>query len=244
MPNPQNRPGFNKPGCYDLVFRRPRTEVTPGEDAEVELYITGYGMISGAKLYFVPPANFIDPGLSWVEYDLGPREDGIRFGATRRPMGDRGFAIDLSSGGIKPPHWSKSSLFFDAGVGIATEDGTPEPPVKLVMKTKKEISTGDHNLIFSLTYFNGLEWRMAYRAASLHVPTLYERYEGWAWIAGIIVAMIATVASVIAVVGPLTSGTSSPASSHRQAVSHPSPTTRETPSPSFYVPRSVTPRPR
>ena len=115
-------------------------------------------------------------------------------------MGDKGLTIDLSSGGLGASHWPGPSLFFDSGIGIASERGTPEPPVKLILSTRKKIPSGDHNLSFALTYFNGREWSISYRTALLHVPTLYERYEGRAWTVGAIIALIATVASVIAAV--------------------------------------------
>jgi hypothetical protein len=199
MPKPQNGPNSDSPGAYDLVFRRPRTEVAPGEEAEIEIYITGYGSISNVKFFFMPPASFVESDSCSVEHSLNVKEDGrAHFGSVSVSGGENGFTVDLSSGGLQQPGWPGPSLFFDTGIGIATERGTPEPPVKVRFKINKDAANGDHSLSFALTYFNGREWCVAYRTAVLHVPTLYERYEGRAWIIGAIIALVAMIAAIIA----------------------------------------------
>jgi hypothetical protein len=211
MPNPQNRPNSDRPGSYDLVFRRPKAEVIPGGEVEVAIYITGYGSISDAKLYFVPPTDFLDPDRCYVDFDLNRRADGlVHFGVTRQGIAGESFTLDLSSGGLKPPAWHGPSLFFDKGLGIATESATRdiesgklEPPVKFTMRVKEKVARGDHDLNFALTYFNGREWAIAYRTASLHVPTFYERHAGWAWSIGTAIAVIAAAATVLGLIKAL-----------------------------------------
>jgi phage FluMu protein Com len=211
MPKHQNKPNADGPGCYDLVFRRPRADVTPGGEVEVAIYITGYGNISGAKLYFVPPTNFLDPDGCYVDFGLNMRADNLgHFGATRQEIAGESFTIDLSSGGLQAPGWSGPSLFFDDNIGIATESatrdiesGAPEPPVKFTLSVKEKIASGDHDLNFVLTYFNGREWVIAYRTASLRVPTLYERHAGWAWSIGTVIAVIATAATILGLIKAL-----------------------------------------
>jgi phage FluMu protein Com len=103
MPKHQNKPNADRPGCYDLVFRRPRADVTPGGKVEVAIYITGYGSISGAKLYFVPPTDFLDPDACYVDFGFNLRADNLgHFGVTRQETAGESFTIDLSSGGLKP----------------------------------------------------------------------------------------------------------------------------------------------
>ena len=179
----------------------------------IDLYITGYGHISGAKLYFVPPSNFVDTGSSRVEFDLASTGGPIhKWGATNIPLSAGGITIDLSSGGLQLPKWPHKSLFFDAGQSgnIATEMGNPNPPVRVVLKTQKKIASGDHNLSFVLTYFNGREWSISYRTASLHVPTMYERYEGWAWFIGALLAFFALAATIVSAIAPFISSNSFP----------------------------------
>jgi hypothetical protein len=72
--------------------------------------------------------------------------------------------------------------------------------VKFTLSVKEKIASGDHDLNFVLTYFNGREWAIAYRTASLHVPTLYERHAGWAWSIGTAIAVVATVATILGLI--------------------------------------------
>jgi hypothetical protein len=58
------------PGDYRLAYRAAQAEVDPGEELRIELYITGYGEISGAKLTFYPPTYFIEQEKSRVMHGL------------------------------------------------------------------------------------------------------------------------------------------------------------------------------
>lgn len=208
MPNPQNKPNADQPGCYDLIFRRPRTEVTAGEWAEIDIYITGYGKISGAKFYFMPPTSFIETNTCVIEHSLKMEDGQLRWGGLRNDGADDGVTIDFSQGGLRQLGWPNTSSFFDVAGGIATEKSLSGPPVKVKFQVKAKAGTGDHNLSFALTYFNDREWHIANRTAILHIPTLYERYEGWAWTVGIIVALITMITSIVAIFIAIHSGLS------------------------------------
>lgn len=225
MPHPQNKPHADKPGSYDLIFRRPRTEVAPGEWAEIDIYITGYGCVSGVKLYFMPPTSFIESGTCSVEHSIGVKDGGlVHWGSLREEAADEGMTLDLSSGGLTQPGWHGPSLFFDMAGRIATELSTPEPPIRVKFKVRVKVGTGDHTVNFALTYFNGREWCVANRAAIIHVPTLYERYEGRAWAFGAAIAVITLVTSIVALFVALaasqSSGNTSNSHATRPAVSH------------------------
>jgi hypothetical protein len=224
MPRPQNRRNAEEPGRYYLVFSQPRTTVVRGKEFEVGICVTGYGDIASAKLFFVPPLNLIDADSSFAYYDLGVREEGgpAVFGTTKMQMHDGGLTIDLSSGGVTAKHWPGPPLFFDTGICIASENGTPYPPVRLCLKANKKVATGDHRLSFALTYYNGRDWAMAYRNATLHVPTLYERHEGIAWAIGIVLALVATGATVFGAVSSDSSSGKSVAA-HHASVHHKTP---------------------
>ena len=202
-PRPQNRPHAEFPGCYELVFSRPRTDVVPGEETTVGIYVTGYGLISGGKIHFMPPTGLIEPGACWVDHDLRMEDGKLSFGAAQSPHGEGGAVLQFSNG-VKHTEWLESTLFFDVGgVGIMTENSAVNPPVRVRLKIKKGAPTGDHDLSFAFTYFNGQEWRISYRTVVLHVPTLYERYEGRAWAIGATIAIIAMLASIIAAVAAI-----------------------------------------
>lgn len=202
-PRPQNRPHAEFPGCYELVFSRPRTDVVPGEETRIDIYVTGYGSISGGKIHFMPPTGLIEPGACWVDHDLRLEDGKLSFGAAQSPQGEGGAILQFTNG-VKHSGWPESTLFFDVGgVGIMTENSAVNPPVRVRLKIKKGAHTGDHDLSFAFTYFNGQEWRISYRTVVLHVPTLYERYEGRAWVIGATIAVMAMLASIIAAVAAI-----------------------------------------
>jgi len=44
----------SKPGAYDLVIRASQPIVDPGDKLQVEVYISGYGVIHGARMVSYP----------------------------------------------------------------------------------------------------------------------------------------------------------------------------------------------
>jgi hypothetical protein len=201
MPRPQNKPNSENPGCYDLIFLLSKADITRGDEVSISVIITGYGMLSGAKLLITPTPDLADKDGYKIEHSLGVLGDGkAHFGAISMVTDDSGATIDLSSGGLQQPGWAGPSLFFDSGVAIATENSTYEPPVRITLRINKKVAAGDHRLAIALTYFNGYEWRIAHRTAILHVPTLYERHEGYAWLIGAFIALVAMTAAIVAAV--------------------------------------------
>jgi hypothetical protein len=72
---------------------------------------------------------------------------------------------------------------------IATETATPEPPVRVRMKTRKKVYPRDHELTCVLTYFDGDQWKTSSRNAVLHVPNWYQRHPVLTWIIGVLIAV-------------------------------------------------------
>lgn len=64
----------SKPGAYDLAIRVSQPIVDPGGRLQVEVYISGYGVIQAAKVAFYPSPNV---------FDLDPNRSMIA-GATKR----------------------------------------------------------------------------------------------------------------------------------------------------------------
>ena len=69
-PLPQNTRFAKQPGEYRLAIRVSQAEIDPGGEVNLEIFITGYGEIRGAKLVFYPPQYFIDTHRSTVIADL------------------------------------------------------------------------------------------------------------------------------------------------------------------------------
>lgn len=62
-PAPQNARNSDKPGSYELAIRLKEADVNRGDMVRLEVFITGYGIIDGAKIvfYLLPPFS-IQPG--------------------------------------------------------------------------------------------------------------------------------------------------------------------------------------
>jgi hypothetical protein len=113
-PKPQNAVGADAPGSYQHAARTTTRETQSGGEIQLIVNITGYGRIEGCKLAFYPPPYFIDDTRSTVKYGLGKNSDGdLVFGFDETSLDGDATVMNLSSGGIKPPHWGHASLFFD-----------------------------------------------------------------------------------------------------------------------------------
>jgi hypothetical protein len=208
FPAPQNARNAEKPGAYELALRIKNAEVAPNDILELEVYVTGYGYIDGAKIAFYPPPSLIDTDWSTWTYDLGPLPSGlIGFGATERSFETRtGAVLAISPAGLKPPQWPAASLFFDTdydpndsmGVSqIATEMQNPKAPVEFRLQTLKNARPGTYELHFYLTYFNGQEWKVDSKRILLTIPNWFKRNEGLTWTIGVLTFLV-TVGGVVA----------------------------------------------
>ena len=81
---PRTGPHALCPGEYRLAYRAVQAEINPGDMLQIEIYVTGYGEISGAKLAFYPPTYFIKPGNSRLRHGM-ERGDAKRVGADEEP---------------------------------------------------------------------------------------------------------------------------------------------------------------
>jgi hypothetical protein len=206
-PTPQNARNSDKPGSYELAIRLNEAEVNPGDMVHLEVFLTGYGVIDGAKIVFYPPPSFFDPTWSSWRYDIGPLPDGsYGFGTTETKFGsDAGVTLIVSPAGIPGDNWPAPSLFFDttnqpessAGIHrIATETKAPNAPVEFSLQTRRTIPSGTHRLYFYMTYFNGQEWKTAKQAVDLMVRNFFQRNEALTWTVGIL-AFIAALADPV-----------------------------------------------
>jgi hypothetical protein len=184
---PQNARHSEKPGSYQLAVRSAKAEVNPGDITELEIYLTCYGEIQGAKILFHPPPYFIDTRWSIVSYDANLSAEGeFTFGATDNSFDETG-GILILNGGLRNERWSSPSLVFDvtdkpqesAGVHIiASEKKFGKPLLQYRLQTHKDSPPGTHRLNFYLSYFNGQEWKSDGKSIDLKVPNWFERNQG------------------------------------------------------------------
>ena len=204
---PQTASNAKKPGAYELALRATNAEVAPGDQLEIQVFVTGYGYIHGAKVAFYPPPYFIDSEQSSWTYDLGKLENGtIGFGVTKDSFeAEAGAVLAISPAGLLTPQWDHASLFFDVSIPrpddgvrqIATEKRSPKAPIEFTLKTHRKIPVGTHELYFYLTYFNGTEWRTDSKRINATVPNWFRRHEALTWIIGVL-SFAATVGALIA----------------------------------------------
>jgi len=95
------------PGEYRLAVRAAGSEVDPGKEVKVEIFITGYGEALGSKLAFYPPQDFIDQEFSTLSWGPKSKEDGVVFGAFESGLPAAGGAsvedVQIVLAGYNPP---------------------------------------------------------------------------------------------------------------------------------------------
>jgi len=206
--SPQGREFADKPGAYSLVSRISRANVDPGDALHVELYFTGYGIIEGGKLLVYPSPSIFDSSESNITAGCRQIGDMITFGGKVWPM-DRGgsFWIEVNDTGVKTKGWKRSTIFFDAIPGthlLFTEAAFPwtppkgqfHGPVTLSLKIKDKAKSGQYDVRFALTYYNGESWVTCPETAQFSVTTWYQRWETPCQIAAVVAAGIALLAFV------------------------------------------------
>jgi hypothetical protein len=142
LPNPQESAFADRPGAYRLVITTPTSEIDPGEDIVLEIYITGYGTIRGPKVLFYPP-----PGSAMHMSSEGWA--GLPMAMFRGLTGS-GEVINLGGDEADPARWrdvfaddidhdTTSSPRLDVSL-IQSEAPIRNPPIKFVLGTKKKPS--------------------------------------------------------------------------------------------------------
>ncbi|WP_325401853.1 hypothetical protein [Agriterribacter sp.] len=56
----QNKRDHEKPGVYEIVGTLSKHEISTGDTTFLSVYISGYGNVGGAKVYFMPSSEIFD----------------------------------------------------------------------------------------------------------------------------------------------------------------------------------------
>ncbi len=205
---PQNREFADKCGAYTLVSRMSRAIVDPGDALAVELFITGYGAIRGAKLLVYPSPGIYDTSKSSLTAGCKVVGNRTVFGGQSWPMAPGcSFWIDLGTTGVANPRWKGPTLFFDVRPDthlIMTEmafpwtppEGDYHGPITLSLKLNDRAAPGAYDIRFVLTYYNGESWVTSAETAQFSVRTWYQRWETWCQTAAVAAALIALLALI------------------------------------------------
>ena len=170
----------SKPGAYDLVIRVSQPIVDPGDNLQVEVYISGYGVIHGARMVSYPSPSvfsFSDSHVNCV-------------GNTSK-LGPLGARVDFDDTAFCDVNDARN------GQRLSLEGWTRQQkaPIEYDLTINKKVKPGPHSIQFVLTYFDGQTWKTASKNAEFTIRNIYQRYEWW-------IAIIAFLAA-IATIGPM-----------------------------------------
>lgn len=179
-------------GAYEQLIKILRPQIDPGDTVEAHHYFVGYGEIQAAKVCCWPSGELFDVKNSEVEHGLGYSKAGPHGAVTpywgkqsNRPGFSSGIVISLAGVGVGPQQ-SSGTAFVDetwpqpqgfAVPRLWTEINLGgKPPVRYVLKTKKDIKPGKYFIEFNFTYHDGKGWKTTTKKAEFHVRNFLERY--------------------------------------------------------------------
>jgi len=199
-PKPRMGEFADRPGRYVPVVRVHNQVVDPGESLVGDVFFTGYGEISIAKLQFTPSFGVFErDGCTWwsgmTKEDLDDGSAVMRFGGEPHRLGaEHGVTLHLTSGGIATDSWERRTIFFDRARSdnsvpqIATECVLDKAPVEFELQTQKRARPGAYSIRFVLTYFDGEEWQVAAHEEIFRIRNLLDRWQVTIAIVGAIAA--------------------------------------------------------
>lgn len=197
--SPRSKEHGEKDGHYDLLTRIDNAVTSPGGKIKIQIFITGYGEIDGAKIIFYPSPEVIDIKKSTITKDLRPvaPPNVPTWGGNTHPVSAEAWLIAFT-GGWNPGQFKKPSMFFDIskeGNFISTEMMQPEPtaPIEVDLHIKKTAKAGTHYLNLGFTYYNGSQWSGSNISIPFTVRNIFQRNELIFSTLGI----IATIATII-----------------------------------------------
>jgi hypothetical protein len=142
---PRTQPNAAAPGSYEVALRVANPLVAPGETVQADVFFSGYGEISQAKLFLFPSSSVFAIGSCTVRSGLLLSNHQITWGADPRAISaNEPLLINFS--GVKHPDWADSTCFVD-GTSDTNLVYTEMPlgghaPVEMRFATSSAISTG------------------------------------------------------------------------------------------------------
>lgn len=206
---PLSRAFSLKPGSYSLAILVSDPIVDPGGRLQIEVYISGYGVIQAAKVAFYPSPNVFNIDKSTVWHSLKTYEDGkMGWGAEQTSLDPVGMVCCLSGGIVFETNTSqKATWFFDArpeeereNYQISTEVKHPKgkSPLFMDLRLHRKARSGQQSISFVFTYFDGDTWRSCTDKADFTVRSFYERHQTSVWLVGGLIGGIAGFFSILA----------------------------------------------
>jgi hypothetical protein len=192
---PRSKPFAKAPGSYEAAIRLTTPILDPGEALNLELFITGYGEICQAKLFFFPSDAVFDTKQSWAESGFHKTADGsFVWGGKRDFLVSTETAVFIAFQGIRLQGWAETTSFLDADsvVNMVTTEMKygGKAPLELSLQTLKDIKPGKYYIEFCFTYYDGQKWRSGTKRAEFTIRTFIERHQQKIAVWGLVASVI------------------------------------------------------
>ena len=192
QPYPQMKSHWDAPGNYEVVVITTRNAFYPGDSLMLKTFFTGYGLIDGCKLQVTCSSPiFADTSFMYwdIEYDSINHRINYGVGDKLYIPEDNNLIYEILGYPLKDTTYGKLGEFYDRNkrrsnhvIVTETADLDKQSPYDIHLYAMKDISYGNYNLTFTLTYFNGKEWKSSTKILTVHVNSWLEEYPGWAWL--------------------------------------------------------------
>jgi len=140
-------------------------------------------MIQRAKCVTYPAPGVFETTAAIIRFGFDPTKDVPVFGGeVKRGLDETGLTISFT-GGMRLAHWREPTMFFDIGPGDPPQISMEcqlggHSPIEFELPIRKDAKPGQYSLTFSLTYYDGDQWRNASQTATFAIRNRFQRSEG------------------------------------------------------------------
>ena len=190
--------------CKYIVLPRVRTpSVNPGDNIDIELFLTGYGVPQRNKLYIAYSSQLIDASNPIrIQSSIAVASDGK--GEKRALTGTEVLQVnDLDIAGCTMN--LNKGYFMDRPQEKVPADGIPQltsevtwdghPPLLLMLRASQRAPAGDYDIHFALSYSDDAGMEISMARAIVHVRDWWERHRGQATVTAIVIALLSLASS-------------------------------------------------
>jgi hypothetical protein len=169
-------------GSYHPVLVLENSVTDPGETLKGDVFISGYGRISHAKLLVQGPVHVFSSDESAYRqgFEVVERNGRKTVVFAGRPLSGAVFGVLHLSAGVNIDGVVAVDMFSDINPGrnkIYSEDRVGHTPLSFELKIQKNCRPGTYELGFVLTYFNGEKWVSVPANSQFTIRNILQRYD-------------------------------------------------------------------
>lgn len=191
----------SEPGSYQMALVLNNTKANPGGEIEGEIFISGYGQITDAKIMMYTPPQLFNSEESFFHTGFDLKMRGNVAEISQGGKETKGFA-DAQQIGLstlvrltRDNRATELDMFSDADSRmhmVFSEARKPRAPVSFSLKLRKKIATGSFPLSIVFTYFNGEQWCTQLIEKDITIRNLVDRLDWRAALFLLFAAFIST----------------------------------------------------